>query len=216
MPRDAKLHWRHWNPGLDNEHWTLGEVLSTLPGAGAAQIPWLIRLLENPSSPLSLPGAILLARHDAIHVLLGRGLTVQDEAFVIGFTMGATQRLREWQRRLFCWISSRLYPKVYRFAARDLIVYNMAVNAARRMPVRDLQDYPFEQHYDMTLRALREQLGIQVPVLRAFYAKEQLVRPASKSSRRLDIDVDGIDPSDIHPPEGDPSDWQKDKAGDKG
>lgn len=212
MPRNAKLHWRHWNPGLDNDHWTLGEVLSTLPGAGAAQIPFLIRLLENPASPLALPGAISLARHDAVHILLGRGLSVQDEAFVIGFTMGATQRLKEWQRRLFCWVSSRLYPKVYRFGADDLVVYTMAVNAARRMRVKDLQDFPFEQHLDMTLHALRQRLGIDAAALRAFYAKERLIHPASPASRRLDIDHAGVDPSDIRPPEGADSDWRRDEG----
>ena len=213
MRAGSKLNWRHWNPGLDNDHWTLGEVLATLPGAEAEQIPWIIRLLENPSSWLALPGAISLKRHDALHVVLGRGLSVQDEAFVIGFTMAATGRLRRWQHSLFRWASSRLYPKHYRFDDKDLIVFDMGVNAARRMPARNLPAFPFEDHHDLTLKELRARLGIQAPVLRAFFAKERLLRPASDTSRRLDTDLGGIDATDIHPPEGEASDWEKEKAG---
>jgi hypothetical protein len=33
-----------------------------------------------------------------IHVLLGRGLLAQDEAFVIGFTMGATKAVSGFER----------------------------------------------------------------------------------------------------------------------
>ncbi len=209
MPRNAQLHWRHWNPGLDNDHWTLGEVLGTLPGAEAVEIPWIIRVLENPSSWVALPGAITLARHDAIHVLLGRGLTVQDEAFVIGFTMGATKRLRRWQRKFFAWASSRLYPKVYRFSEKDLIVYEMGVNAAEQMRAKDLQDFPFEDHQGDTLRDLRQSLGIDPHRLRAYYAKERLVRPVSKTSKRLDTDFGGLDATDIRPPEGEASTWKR-------
>lgn len=45
-------------------------------------------LLENPDSPLPFAGKIDLYRHDCLHLLLERGLSVEDEAFVVGFTMG--------------------------------------------------------------------------------------------------------------------------------
>ena len=81
-----QLKWYEWNPGLHNGKCNLQEVINGLPAATAEDIPWLVRLFENPASALAFPGAINLARHDAIHVLLGRGLRNQDEAFVIGFT----------------------------------------------------------------------------------------------------------------------------------
>ena len=51
-------------------------------------ISWLVWLIENPKSPFHLHGAVTLRDHDHIHVLLGRGQANDDEAFVIGFTMG--------------------------------------------------------------------------------------------------------------------------------
>src|SRR5687768_12811614 len=110
-----KLHWTDWNPGLDNDHLTLSEVLNTLPAAPADAIPWQVRLLENPSSFISFPGAISLERHDALHALLGRGLANQDEAFVIGYTMGAARKIRGWHFQAFRFLATRFYPKAYRF-----------------------------------------------------------------------------------------------------
>ena len=78
-----------WHPGIANDGLTLRQVYRTLPGSTAAEIDPLVRLFENPASPLAFRGAITLERHDCVHVLLGRGLLGQDEAFVLGFTMGA-------------------------------------------------------------------------------------------------------------------------------
>src|SRR6056297_825277 len=91
----ALLDWDEWNPGLDTDDMTLRAVLDTLPAAAAEDVPEIIRKYENPESPDALPGAIALARHDCIHVLLGRGLHVQDEAFVIGATMGAASDIAD-------------------------------------------------------------------------------------------------------------------------
>ncbi|HEY6564311.1 MAG TPA: hypothetical protein VIY86_07420, partial [Pirellulaceae bacterium] len=87
----ATPHWREWYPGLDNGTLTLGAVLDTLPGFTADQVPPLVRAFENPTSPIALTGACSLEQHDAIHVLLGRGLVDQDEAFTIGFTAGTSK-----------------------------------------------------------------------------------------------------------------------------
>ena len=53
-------------------------------------IPLIIKLVENPNYNTSklFGGAVDLFTHDCVHVLLGRGLLVKDEAFVIGYTMG--------------------------------------------------------------------------------------------------------------------------------
>jgi hypothetical protein len=77
-----------WNPGLDNAYRSLGSIYQSMPGDVASAIPWYVRLLEHPSSPLALGGAVDLRGHDCVHILLGRGLLQQDEAFVLGFTMG--------------------------------------------------------------------------------------------------------------------------------
>ena len=63
-----ELRWYEWNPGLHNGERELQQVIDTLPAAKAEDIPWLVRLLENPASQIAFPGAINLERHDAIHV----------------------------------------------------------------------------------------------------------------------------------------------------
>ena len=87
-------------------------------------ISWLVWLIENPKSPFHLHGAVTLHDHDHIHVLLGRGQANDDEAFVIGFTMGNDDRTKEWEVKLFKFVSSKLYPKKERFTKEQLKIFN--------------------------------------------------------------------------------------------
>ena len=192
---DEKLLWHEWNPGLDNDHWTLGYVLNSMPRVEASKVPFSIRLFENPSSPIAFPGAITLERHDAIHALLGRGLRVQDEAFVIGFTMGSASTLKNWQMDLFSLISMYVYRKPYKFSPRDIMVFRMGVWEAKAQQCKDLQDFDFENHSDKTIHDLRNELGIDRHRLYSLYAYEKVLLPDTKASRRLDDDLMKLDSS---------------------
>lgn len=203
------LNWRHWNPGLDNDHLTLDEVLGSLPAAPPEAIPRIIRLIENPGSPVALPGAITLARHDAVHVLLGRGLTTQDEAFVIGFTMGATQRLKAWQEKIFEFAAVRLYPRPYTFSREDLLSWRLGVAEGRRQGKVALEDFPFEQAGHIRLGDLRRLTGVDTVRLRAVNRHIQMLRPDGPATSRLDRDVGGIDAAALTKPDGRDSDWKK-------
>jgi len=211
----GKLHWSDWNPGLDNDQLTLQHVLSTLPAAKAEQIPWQVRALENPSSPIAFPGAISLHRHDAIHVLLGRGLSKQDEAFVIGYTMGAATHIRGWQFFIFRFVATHLYPRVYRFRRNDLVAFDLGFAQGRSGKARDLHCVPFDAMGDRTLRQLRSELGIDVLALEAAYRMEASYLPQTAASRRLDKDFGGVDPSDLQPPDAPESDWKPDGRSDQ-
>ena len=87
-------------------------------------ISWLVWLIENPKSPFHLHGAVTLHDHDHIHVLLGRGQANDDEAFVIGFTMGNDDRTKNWEVKLFKFISSKLYPEEARFTKEQLKIFD--------------------------------------------------------------------------------------------
>lgn len=200
LHRRTRLSWRDWNPGLDNDHLTLGFVLESLPAIAASEVHWLIRLFENPASPLALPGAITLDRHDALHALLGRGLLLQDEAFVIGFTMGADRRVGERHRRAFHFVGTRLYRPPYRFVREQMRVFDLGFNLGLDNRHRNLQDFPFEDHRPLTLKALRDRLGVSVHRLHALYNVERTLLPDTAASRRLDLDWKKVDPSDIYPP----------------
>ena len=87
-------------------------------------ISWLVWLIENPKSPFHLHGAATLHVHDHIHVLLRRGQANDDEAFVIGFTMGNDDRTKSWESKLFKFISRWLYPKGERFTKKQLKIFD--------------------------------------------------------------------------------------------
>lgn len=212
MRAAESMHWRHWNPGLDNDHKTLDEVLKTLPAAPPEAIPWIIRVVENPSSMIALPGAINLARHDAVHVLLGRGLTTQDEAFVIGFTMGATKKLKRWQEHVFEFAATKLYPKPYTFTEGDLISWRLGVDEGRRQGKLPLESYPFEEKGHMLLGELRKLVGVDTLRLRAVNKQMQVIRPDGPATRRLDRDVGGVDAEAINRPDAPASDWKKERV----
>lgn len=203
ISEEEKVRWRDWNPGLDNGNLTLGEVMATQKGNAANEVHWLVRLFENPNPPIKipglfpLPGAIKLERHDAMHALLGRGMLPQDEAFVIGFTMGASKACSKWQFKLFEIASSRFYPSPWNFTQEHLISLRLGFNAGWEIKATDLGNFPFEYFKKMTLDELRGYLGISRQKLYAVYRKEKLLLPGTVESKRLDSDWMGIDPSYI-------------------
>lgn len=180
--------WRAWSPGLDDiAEMTLRAVIATLPGAGPDEIDQMVRLLENPASPYALPGAASLKHHDCIHVLLGRGLLNQDEAFVIGFTMGtAKEDISKEQVDLFRLAAQHLYRPPYRMSETDLIAYDLGFMAGTLSPARKLYEVDFPAFMDRTVESLRTELGIDTRLLRLAFREERRRLPGNKASARLD------------------------------
>ena len=177
--------WKKWIPGLDNDEMTLGEVLADLPGNDPADISIIVKLLENPKSPIALKGAVTLERHDCIHILLGRGLLNQDEAFVIGYTMGTSKDISKLEEFIFKTVSVYLYPKQYRFNEKHLKVYKMGLEMGKKSSVEKIYEFPFEDYHDWRLGDLRNKLGINKEHLKETYRKEQQMLPVTIASKRL-------------------------------
>lgn len=196
------LKWNEWSPGLDNGDMLLGEVYDSLPAAPPSAIPEEVRALENPESPEAFPGAINLERHDCVHVLVGRGLLPQDEAFVIGFTMGASKRVTKLQFEMFRNLAVHWYPKPYNFSEEDLFSFDLGFAKGQNSAAEGLEHFPFEQFMDMRVGDLRKRLGINVGQLRAAFRKEKLLLPDSRASSRLDVDANGVDYASIYMPQG--------------
>ncbi|MEM6276534.1 MAG: hypothetical protein AAF714_06250 [Pseudomonadota bacterium] len=196
MGRRVDLNWDEWNPGLDTDDMTLREVLATMPAANADEVPEIIQKYENPKSPDALPGSIELDRHDCIHVLLGRGLHVQDEAFVIGATMGAASDITSEHIDFFIRVSTTEYPKHWRFEEEHIASFRLGVGfAVDNMNNKDLHLIPMEQEpwQSMTVRAFRREIGIAKEELRAYYRKAELLVPGTKATRRLDTSAQRSD-----------------------
>ena len=189
MGRRIDLNWDEWSPGLDTDTMTLAEVLATLPAADPAEVPEIIKRYENPESPEALPGAISLPRHDCIHVLVGRGLHVQDEAFVIGATMGAASDITDEHIETFIRVSTQEYPKHWRFEEAHIASYNLGVGFAQdNLRNKDLHLIPLEgpEWQAKTVAQARRDLGIVKEELRAYFRKAELLVPGTPASRRLD------------------------------
>jgi len=188
MRRPIDLQWDEWNPGLDTDDMTLAEVLATMPAANAEDVPEIIVQYENPKSPDALPGAITLARHDCLHVLLGRGLHVQDEAFVIGVTMGSASDITTEIVDFFIDVSTTQYPEHWRFKEEHIASFRLGLGfAIDSLNNKDLHLIPLEEEpwQSMTVREARKNLEIEKEELRAYFRQASLLVPGTPATRRL-------------------------------
>ncbi len=189
MGRRVDLNWDEWNPGLDTDDMTIAEVLATMPAANADEVPEIIRRYENPESAEALPGAISLPRHDCLHVLFGRGLHVQDEAFVIGATMGAASDITSDVVDFFIEVSTKEYPKHWRFEKEHIPSLRLGVGfATDNLKNKDLHLIALENEpwQSKKVRDARRDLGIVKSELRAYFRKAELLVPGTRATRRLD------------------------------
>jgi hypothetical protein len=182
----ATLTYADWHVPLSRNDMTLRAAAAELACVGAApdDIPLMVRLAENPRYNL-FHGAVDLKTHDYIHCVLGRGLLAKDEAFVIGFTMGSTNRLSATEEKLFTLVAERLYPGIYRFSREDVRVFRDAARLAFICEASPLNQVDYTVRLDHSLGDLRRELKIDQDLLRAYYAIEKARHPASPESRRL-------------------------------
>jgi hypothetical protein len=178
-------YWGHWYPGLANDQIPLDVLIASLPGASDVDIPEIVRQLENPSSPVALPGAVTLRRHDVIHILLGRGLLDQDEAFVLGFTMGNDSKYRDADGVLMRKALEHWYPEPFRILGNKLQIFNLGVQTGQRMGIPDIAHIPIEELRSQSVGQARQELKISVEQLRQIYAQEKRLNPKSLESGRL-------------------------------
>lgn len=177
--------YKDWVPSLNNSEKTLASVLKTMPANDAADISGIVKLFENPASPIALSGAVSLERHDCIHVMLGRGLLPQDEAFVIGFTMGSSKNISGFEESLFKKAAKYLYPHPYKFSSDHLIAFELGLRYGKACKVNEIYEFPFEHFKDEKIGKIRRKLGINITELKKIYAVERILLPNSKESKRL-------------------------------
>jgi len=122
--------------------------------------PLAVFLMENPASPLGIPGAIDLREHDFMHCLLNQPLNVKGEAFVIGFTMGADPALKSWHTWLFKFVAKRFYPKAFRFKDKHMEVFDRAVALGKQSRIKDFAHFDFNAYMDARLADLRALIAV--------------------------------------------------------
>lgn len=178
-----------WHIPLSKGQITLNKGLDSMQSfkLEAQDVPFVIKLVENPKYDVGLfAGNVSLHNHDCIHLLLGRGLRVKDEAFVIGYTMGSTKKMPRWRRNLYMFCAKYLFPEGYRFGEEERFVFNTAVLAGGKCPT-DLSklDFDSEKHGKCRIATLRKELGIDKDLLKNCYEFEKSCFKHSEESERL-------------------------------
>ena len=190
-PYDHKLNTERqineWHIPLSTTGLTLKDGLDSMGGfkLEAEDVPLIIKLVENPKYDIGLfAGNVSLYNHDCIHLLLGRGLRVKDEAFVIGFTMGSTKKMWRWRRNLYMFCAKYLFPKGYKFGEEERFVFNMGVMAGSQCSA-DLSKADCFKLKNFKIDYVRKLLNIDKKLLKYCYEVEKKCFPDSTESRRL-------------------------------
>jgi hypothetical protein len=182
-----------WHVTLHETQRTLQDCYDELQTFGLSQdqIPLIVKLVENPDYDY-LPGFDIfnggtnIEQHDLIHIVLGRGLRVKDEAFVLGFTAGSTNRVSTTEERLYSFFSKYVYPKNYQFSDDDIHVYKDAVKLGFISDCLALDKIDFGPLMHLSLSEVRQKIGLEVDLLKAYYKIEAKRYPnVTESNRNL-------------------------------
>jgi hypothetical protein len=188
---DTEEKVKKWFLPLSCRDKRLGQAYQELQSFGLKQseIPYIIQIVENPKFDLPgfdiFHGATDLQTHDYIHIILGRGLLPKDEAFVIGFTMGSTDCVTATEERLYAFFAKYLYPREYRFTDEDVRVFKDAVRLGFISDCKPLSQVDYSPYLNSPMSEIRNALGIEEDLLKAYYAIEKRRYPASPESQRL-------------------------------
>lgn len=148
------------NKGRQGKDQTLRDALQSQNGDPPSSIPFWVWLLEDDSSPIALPGKASLYQHDCLHLLLERGFSLEDEAFVVGFTMGNNTETHRLHLATFKLISTTLYPPKYRFTQPHLKVFDLGVLYGEAIKVRNINRIDLKPYLDLSIGELQAKLGI--------------------------------------------------------
>lgn len=185
------LSYKDWHIPFSRTEITLGDARESLSALGAKQedIPLMVQLVENPRFDIPgfdiFHGAVDIQTHDYIHIILGRGLLPKDEAFVIGFTMGSTNKVTTLEENFYAMVSKYLYPKVYQFDSEAIRIFKDAVKLGFISECRPLNQIDYEKYLDWKLTAVRQDINLEEDLIRAYYRIEKRRYPNSKASQRL-------------------------------
>jgi len=188
MTTDEKVE--NWFVPLSTTDLTLQQAHSQLDEFGLEQedVPLIIQLVENPKYDLPgfdiFHGATNLDTHDYIHILLGRGVMIKDEAFVLGFTMGSSNRVTTTEERLFGFLTKYIYPKNYQFTDQDLDVFKDAVRLGFISDCQSLAKVDYRKYIEWPVQKIRDEIGLEVDLLKAYYAIEAKRYPHVKECNR--------------------------------
>ena len=149
----------------------------------------MLRLQRDPD--LSFLGQLIFKeginqhQHDCIHSLLGRGLLPMDQAFVLGFTIGCSKKGSMPEHRLHSEVGRHFYKQLPLFSEAEGAVFKEGIKLAYMSFCAPLENFDFTPWYDLSLRQLRDAVGLESELVLAYYAVERHRYPHATASQRL-------------------------------
>jgi len=131
--------------------------------AASSQIPFFVRLFENPEYSWFLPsifkGRVGLKQHDFIHLLLSRGFNIVDEIAVVGVSMGSTKGMNSFNTFIFYMAQWLFYDKYFRFPLKYYPIFAAYVKLGHGMK-KNLSKVKVEKWSDYEMQDLRKEFGL--------------------------------------------------------
>ena len=147
---------------LENGLTILKKRLRNLRQEDKPNLPSIIRLLERPNNILFLPTQIDLFTHDCIHILLGIGTYLYDEAFVLGFTMGNNVKINFLHKKVYKIFSHFIYPSQYQFTQEELKIFDLGFIYGRSLNSKNLHLLDFNKYLGSSIKEIRKLLNISL------------------------------------------------------
>ncbi|WP_299411164.1 hypothetical protein [Acaryochloris sp. IP29b_bin.148] len=164
---------------IDIEKMNMDDAYHLFVKDEAVDIPFAVWLLENPDSPISFPGSIYLNSHDYIHLMLNRGMSLFDEAFVVGYTMGNCDAINNHYIQLYKLASTCLYPKKYKFRSKHMLAFDIGFMYGQKIPTKNIHLFNFCEFKSKSIKEVRSYLGISIFEVRHLWKAEQVLVSSS-------------------------------------
>lgn len=140
----------------------LGELVEKINKHSSKEIAWIVKLMENPSSKISMPGRITLYNHDSLHIILNESTSPQGEAFVLGFTMGNDTDTKFYHVFIFKLCLKYIYPRSYRLSNKHLKYFDIGLQYGRHIEVKNINQIDFYKFRHNSINVIRNKLGINL------------------------------------------------------
>lgn len=160
------MNYLKWNPENYKSNLLLKEVYLDFFNFSTTNIqndiPLIVRFFENPKYDKyrfnRLKGSISLFNHDILHILLKQKMTLNGEAFVIGYTMGNAQGNTFFDIWLYKVVSQYFFPKQFRFSKENLKYFDKGYNLGTSNSFKNVHKIDFKKYYHKSLKEVREDL----------------------------------------------------------
>ena len=151
------------------------DIYAAIDEAVTTNIPFWVWLIENPDSPIPMPGKISLYNHDYLHILLGRDRSPEDEAFVVGFTMGNDPQTKWYHVVIFKLFSYLIYPQLYKLNYQQLKIFDLGFAYGRNISFKNIHTINFDNYKYYPLADLRSLFKIHSKDLKLIKNMEKLI-----------------------------------------